>query len=151
MKDGDSMSSKKNQIDYNKYLNDLINLLSSSTEEDPKFLKESLETEGYNYDELVEEGINFVHDLEREYKFSIAKEKRRHYESLKNVVKDTFQGTKEELLNALRSLITSGQLQTEFHKFESLEFDDLKSIVKDYNILDIIEKEFGEENESNDK
>ena len=65
MKDGDSMSSKKNQIDYNKYLSDLIHLLSSSTEEDPKFLRESLETEGYNYDELLEEGINFVHDLER--------------------------------------------------------------------------------------
>ena len=151
MKDGDSMSSKKNQIDYNKYLNDLIVLLSSSTEEDPRLLRKSLETEGHNYDELLEEGINFIHGLERGYKFSFAKEKRRHYESLKNAVKEPFQGTKEELLDALRSLITGGKLQTEFHKFESLEIEDLKSILKDFNILDIIEKEFGEENESNDK
>ena len=102
MKDGDLMSSKKNQINYEQFFNDLINIISSSSETDHSSLVESLEAYGYGYEELVNEGISFINDLEREYKFSCAKNKQRHYESLKDAVKNKFEGTKEELLGALR-------------------------------------------------
>ena len=127
-----------------KYLLNLIDFVSESL--DKEDLKNELKEEGFSYEELVQEGLNLVHGLDREQRIKLWTEKRNKFLAIiKDVVSKKYEGTKEELLSSLIKILPekeqSPAIQTYFRKLESAEEDELKNIIEDAEILKLLEKE----------
>lgn len=144
------MPKNQPQISLDEYIQNLVDVISEAIEQDEGALKEALAEEGIDYDKLVNDGLQFIHTLEREQRFAIAKEKQERLRFLRETMSNIYEGTKEELLDALRYLFTKEEYAAEFHKFESLELDDLKSILKDAKILELFEKDIKQKKKKND-
>jgi hypothetical protein len=128
------------------FLRSLVEAITDSAERDPEALREALREEGINHDELLREGLQLVHRLQRQQRFTLAKERREKMRKLvKEVTSQAYEGTKEDVLTSLRELFAgqegSPAVQTYFHKLESLPERDLREMISEAEILKLLKEE----------
>lgn len=124
---------------YRQTIELLFDFLYDDSETDPVKIKEFLAQEGYDYEELANEGMQFVNDLIRRTRSKLAREKKTSIlESLANLGKGMAQESRDALFKKLQEL-TAGEpeLQLAFHKLETLSDDDLRAILNDIESLRI--------------
>jgi hypothetical protein len=127
----------------------LIEVISESVENNVDALRESLAEEGYNYDDLVSEGLHFIHSLEREMRFDNARKNQNRLMQLLNEVRtSTYMGTKGELLATLKTMFSGNLAAAYFQKLELIHEADLKKIIKETEILELFADELKSENDN---
>lgn len=135
------MAKKKRQLSLNEYLQNMIDVISESIEEDPQLLKEALKEEGINHEQLVNEGLQLIHKLEREQRLAQAKERREKFlKFFRSIQSMPDTRTRQELLEALRSDFGE-ELAVLHHKLESIEDEDLRKIIEEAKRLKLFEEE----------
>ena len=130
------------------FLENLIENISDSAEQDPDSLKEALAEEGLNYSQLSKEGLQLAQSLEREQRLKIAREMREKLLGLIDAAKqDMFKGSREKLVTAFQEILTPGDeaVAAFFHKLETVDDEDLRKMLNKAELLDIIAKQLKED------
>lgn len=144
-----TMSQKVSKLSPDKLLDHLIDVISESVEDDPKALREALKEEGFDYDKIVADGLEFIHTLERKQKFAHAQEKQNKLmKLLEDVRSNVFQGTKDELIDMFKGLFAGEAAAAYFHKLQSVEEEDLREIIKEAEILKLFAEEIAQQDNS---
>ena len=125
------------------FLENLIDNICESVEQNPASLEESLKEEGYDFAELKEEGLQLVHTLEREQRLEAARAKREKLlELIDSVKQDLFMGNREKLVLAFKEIFAPGEAAVAFfHKLETIDDEDLREILNEATLLEIFEKQ----------
>ena len=147
--------SKKKLLSDREFLEHLIEVFTEVSGRDDETLDRALKEEGFDPDQLVSEGLALVSSLSRDQRLARARAKRdsllaRIHHIRQVAVEKTIPARqlKEEITQLLigRGL---GQeaVQAFFHRFESVEQEDLQGLLEDDQILDILEELREEESE----
>lgn len=127
-----------------KYLENALDALFESLENNPELLREALEEEGYNYESLVAHGKSLAQTLRQECVIDEVKMKRERIEGVLNNIKTSLPtlADKEEILKFLNSLFPGsvGQpaYQALFRKLENDDIASLRGIADDAELLKVI-------------
>lgn len=136
-----------------KYLENALNALIESFENNPSLLREALEEEGYDYRSLIERGGKFTASLRQEYSIMEAKVKHERIEAILRKFQSrlTKFSNREDIIKFLDSLFPDSQgkpaYQAFFHKLKSGDIDSLREIADDAELLKIISDELDNSNE----
>ncbi len=140
------MSTNKKQ-DKNK-IDQIIDVISESAESNIDFLKEALSDEGFNYEDLENEGIDFIRSFKRKSIFEKSKQKNKRLLELVNKFKsDKYNYTKQEIITELKGIFSGKLAAAYFQKLESVDEKDLKNIIDETEILKLFEAELKEKND----
>lgn len=128
-----------------KFLENISDSISEAIENNPESLKASLESEGINYDELVTRGKEFIDSIKRDQDFAEAREKRgRILELFERIKSGSSSESREDKIEALKLLFTpkkdTSAFQAYFHKLESLNENDIDSMMEDSQLLNFLKK-----------
>lgn len=144
--------SKKKPLPDREFLEHLIEVFTEVSGRDDEALDRALKEEGFDPDQLVREGRDLVRSLSRDQRLARARAKR---ESLlarirQAVVEKTMSA--QQLKGEIAQLLMGRGLEQEsvqafFHKFESVEQEDLQGLLEDEQILSILEELREEESE----
>lgn len=133
------------------FLENLIENICESVEQDPDSLKEALTEEGFNFSQLSKKGVQLARSLEREQRLKLAREKREKLLGLIDAAKqDLFKGNREKLISAFKEIFTPDKetVVAFFHKLETVNDEDLREMLNEAELLNLIEKQLKEEDKS---
>lgn len=125
------MKEQKESKSFNLLINDLSNVVSSNSNSSMEYLKEKGITE-----KSVNEGVLKIKKLQAKINREKAKKRNAIFQKAKKIVSRK----KIEVDDAITSLFSNKKLQPFFRKIESLDEEDAKQMLEDFEILQELEK-----------
>ena len=126
------------------FLDRLFEAFSEAASQNDDSLRESLVDDGIDPDQVTRRGLQLVRDLSRQQRLIVARTRLdliRQAIDLSAKRSDSITG---DIRRAIVSALAGGQeglsVQAYFHKLESVEQEDLQSLVDDTMILDLLDK-----------
>ncbi|OFV79814.1 MAG: hypothetical protein A2W26_11580 [Acidobacteria bacterium RBG_16_64_8] len=126
------------------FLDRLYEAFGEATSQNEQVLRESLSDEGIDPDDLVRRGLHLVRELSRQQRLVAA---RTRLDRVREVVKgvarsgERFTGdVRRAIASALAGEGEGALAQAYFRKLESVEPEDLQSLVDDAKILELLER-----------
>lgn len=118
-------------------LDELIDSLLSIKNDHPDLLDEMLRDEGYNPEELEKKGISKIKILL--FKEQVKLKKQQH-ESLYSKAITLFESAKVDTKEMIMSLLMERAPRLQFRNLEKLDENDLRQILNESDILDLMNK-----------
>ena len=121
-------------------------ILSSLKEGDSSAFDSFLENNGYNLDDINEVAEKSYKKLSFTIKGQLQLEKDESLlERAVNYFKDALNKNLEKPISYLRNLVDTNQLAFQHRNLDKLSADEIKEIIKDHNLLEILEELEGED------
>jgi len=135
------MQSKKNS--YLNFVKKLNSIISEYLIENPDALKEALEEEGINKDEIVGEGLDLVRKLSQQQRAAYTRQKNEKLLSIIREIKSSVEKlSRKQIIAKFKNLIPESEQDLSFQAFfrnlEKVNDDDLREMLDEAEILKIL-------------
>jgi hypothetical protein len=132
--------------DYAEKLDRLLRFLYDTEESKPEEVKEVLASYGINPEELVTEGMQFIRSLEKKERVKIAHAKRKRlaevFHQLKSIdARQPIDAVRKRVDEILKGDNDSQFALAFYHKYDSLSEEDLRNLLSDAELLNLLEEE----------
>lgn len=132
--------------DYADKLDRLLRFLFDTEESKPEEVKEGLASYGIDPEELVKEGMHLIHSLEKTERVKLAQAKRKRLAEVFQKLRSIDPSQPIDAVRKRVDEILSGETDSQFalsfqHKHESLSEEDLRNLLSDAELLNLLEEE----------